>query len=65
MTIQITVEGMNCEHCEQTVVDALESLDGVERASADRETDSATVEGTVAPSILVDTVADAGYSATV
>ena len=63
MTQTITVEGMTCEHCEQTVEEALEGVNGVTEASADRESESATVEGTVEADALVDAVNDAGYDA--
>ncbi|MDY6818025.1 MAG: cation transporter [Halobacteriales archaeon] len=63
MSMQLTVEGMSCEHCEQTVVEALESVEGVTHARADRETDSATVEGDAEPTALIEAVTDAGYSA--
>lgn len=63
MTTTISVEGMSCEHCEQTVEDALEGVDGVAAASADRDSASATVEGTVDTTALVDAVVDAGYDA--
>ncbi len=32
----LTVEGMMCEHCEASVRKALEAIDGVESATADR-----------------------------
>ena len=63
MSRTLTVEGMNCGGCEQTVEEALESVDGVERASADHEAGSATVEGEAGDDELVDAVEDAGYSA--
>lgn len=63
MTQTITVEGMTCEHCEQTVEEALEGVQGATEASADRESESATVEGTVDAGVLVDPVNDAGYDA--
>ena len=63
MTRTITVEGMSCEHCEQTVEAALEAVDGVLSATADRETDSATIEGDPAVDALVEAVSDAGYDA--
>ncbi|AGB15121.1 copper chaperone [Halovivax ruber XH-70] len=59
----ITVEGMTCGHCEQTVESALEDVDGVTTATADREAESATVEGDVDPTALVTAVDDAGYDA--
>lgn len=63
MTVTITVEGMSCSGCEQTVEGALEEVAGVERASADRETDSATVEGDADAGALVAAVDAAGYEA--
>ncbi|MFC4989294.1 heavy-metal-associated domain-containing protein [Saliphagus infecundisoli] len=63
MSQTITVEGMACEHCEQTVEEALEDVDGATSAKADRETESATIEGDADPDALVSAVDDAGYDA--
>lgn len=63
MTQTITVEGMTCGHCEQTVEEALEDVDGVTEASADRDAESVTVEGSAGTDVLVDAVTDAGYDA--
>ncbi|EMA63281.1 heavy-metal-associated domain-containing protein [Halorubrum kocurii] len=63
MSRTITVEGMSCEHCEQSVADALEGVDGVESATADHESASATVEGEADPDALVSAVSEAGYDA--
>ncbi len=63
MSRTITVEGMSCDHCEQTVEDALEGVDGVESADADREDEQATVEGDADPQALVNAVDEAGYDA--
>jgi len=63
MTQTITVEGMTCDHCEQTVEEALEALDGVTSATADRDVESATIEGSADPDALVSAVEDAGYEA--
>lgn len=64
MDRNITVKGMTCGHCEGTVEDALESVDGVSKATADRENDSVSVEGTADADTLVAAVEDAGYEAT-
>ncbi|TQQ82737.1 heavy metal transporter [Halonotius terrestris] len=61
MSQTITVEGMSCAHCEETVEDALEAVDGVTEARADREAATATVEGSAASDDLVAAVEDAGY----
>jgi copper chaperone CopZ len=63
MTQTITVEGMTCEHCEQTVEEALEEVEGVTSATADRNSESATVEGSAERDELVTVVKDAGYDA--
>ena len=63
MTRQITVTGMSCGGCEQNVEDALEGVPGVESATADRESDTATVEGEADTDALVAAVEDAGYEA--
>ncbi|WP_181686273.1 heavy-metal-associated domain-containing protein [Halorhabdus salina] len=64
MTRTITVTGMSCGHCEQSVVEALEALDGITTATADHEAEEATVEGEADPDALVAAVEDAGYEAT-
>lgn len=63
MSTTITVEGMTCEHCEQTVEEALEGVNGVRDASADRESERASVNGDADITTLVQAVEDAGYSA--
>jgi copper chaperone CopZ len=63
MSQTISVEGMTCEHCEQTVEEALKEVDGVTSATADRDSESATVEGTAESDELVTVVEDAGYDA--
>lgn len=63
MTTTITVEGMTCEHCEQSVEEALRGVTGVSDASADREAERASVEGDAEVSALVSAVEDAGYTA--
>ncbi|MFB6197932.1 MAG: heavy-metal-associated domain-containing protein [Halobacteriaceae archaeon] len=63
MTRTITVKGMSCGHCEQTVEEALERLEGVTSASADREADIVTIQGGADTAVIVDAVNDAGYDA--
>lgn len=63
MSRTITVEGMSCEHCEQTVEEALSGVGGVESVDVDREAESATVEGDADEDELVAAVEDAGYDA--
>jgi copper chaperone CopZ len=63
VTRTITVEGMSCGGCEQSVEEALRGVAGVTRAEADREADSATVEGEADVDALLAAVEDAGYTA--
>ncbi|ELY78521.1 heavy-metal-associated domain-containing protein [Natrinema pallidum] len=63
MSRTITVEGMSCEHCEQTVEEAIEAVSGVESVAVDREAGRATVEGDADPQALVSAVDEAGYDA--
>lgn len=63
MSTTLTVEGMTCGHCEQTVEEALEGVTGVSDATADREAERVTVEGGADPDDLIAAVEDAGYEA--
>ncbi|MCT9095507.1 heavy-metal-associated domain-containing protein [Haloarchaeobius sp. HME9146] len=63
MSQKLTVDGMSCGHCEQTVEDALLDVAGVEDATADNETNSVTVTGDAQVDDLVAAVEDAGYDA--
>jgi copper chaperone CopZ len=63
MATTITVEGMTCGHCEQTVEEAVEEVSGVTGAAADRDAEQVTVEGDTEVSSLVEAVEDAGYTA--
>lgn len=59
----LSVEGMSCGHCEQTVEEALRGINGVTDASADTEVGQANVEGDADVAELIQAVEDAGYSA--
>ncbi|KAB1190519.1 heavy metal transporter [Haloferax sp. MBLA0076] len=63
MTTTITVDGMSCEHCEQTVENALRSVSGVTDASADRTAERASIDGDDEVTALIAAVEDAGYTA--
>lgn len=62
----LNVEGMMCEHCEATVKKALESVDGVVSAKADRNTKTAVVELSkdVDDAVLKKAVEDKDYKVT-
>lgn len=61
MSTKLTISDMACGGCEDTVVEALENVAGVESATADHESGTATVEGSVSRDSLVAAVEDAGY----
>lgn len=63
MTTTITVEGMSCEHCEQTIEEALQGISGVSDARADHDSERATIEGAPDSDAIVRAVEDAGYDA--
>ena len=63
MSTTITVEGMSCEHCEQTVGEALREVNGVTDVRVDRDAERASVDGDADVATLVQAVEDAGYTA--
>lgn len=63
MTTTITVEGMTCSHCEQTVEEALRGVSGVTDVTVDREDEQASVDDDADATALVEAVEDAGYTA--
>ncbi|WP_254538796.1 heavy-metal-associated domain-containing protein [Halomarina litorea] len=63
MSTTITVEGMTCGHCEQTVEEALREASGVTDVTVDREAEQASIEGDADATALVQAVEDAGYTA--
>ena len=65
MATTMTVKGTSCEHRKQTTEETLQDVAGVSDARADRETDSATIEGDPDSAALVQAAADAGYKASV
>ncbi|WP_255153098.1 heavy-metal-associated domain-containing protein [Halorarius halobius] len=63
MSTTITVEGMSCGHCEQTVEDALRDVSGVTEVTADREAEQASVDGDADVTALIQAVEEAGFTA--
>lgn len=62
-TMEITVKGMMCAHCEAHVKQALEKLDGVDSAVANHEENLVTLETTaeVPEADIKAAVEGAGY----
>lgn len=64
MSVKLTVEGMSCGGCEQTVERAVTSVNGVTHATVDRTTNQVIVEGDdLDETVIVCAVEDAGYTA--
>jgi copper chaperone len=59
----LTVHGMSCDGCEDIVETALEEVAGVETATADRDEDTAEIEGDADHGALLDAIEFAGYEA--
>lgn len=63
---KLSITGMTCDHCVNTVKDALEDVQGVRSARVDLDSGSATVDYDDAladPREITTAVADAGYQA--
>ncbi len=64
-TTVLKVEGMTCGHCEMSVQEALDELDGVKRAKADRATESVEVtyeEDEVSNDQFKEAIEEVGYT---
>ena len=62
--IELTVEGMSCEHCVARVKKALEGIEGVRVANVTLDPGRAVVEGEdLDPEALSAVVEDTGYAA--
>lgn len=61
--MQFIVENMKCGACSSNVQAKLVALDGVDSAVVDLATKTATVQGSVDPDLVIETLAEAGYPA--
>ena len=62
--ISLTVDGMSCSHCENSIKKAVGALDGVDSVKVDLKSKKVSVEydpGKVSPDIIVETIEDQGY----
>lgn len=65
-TATLKIEGMSCGHCVKAVTEALEGVEGVERARVDLAGGKAVVdfdEARTTPRVLAGVVTEEGYSA--
>lgn len=64
--IELEIGGMGCDHCAQTVAQALAGVEGVRRVLDVRLGDGiAIVEGQADPAALIAAVEEEGYTAEV
>jgi copper chaperone CopZ len=63
MSTKLTIMGMTCTHCAQTVEKALAGVEGVERARVNYLRKEADVQGEVDVATLARAVEQAGYRA--
>lgn len=57
----ISIEGMSCQHCVNTVTAALQAVAGVTAVTVDLAGKKATVEGTAADAALKEAIEDTGF----
>lgn len=62
--LTVTVSGMTCGHCAQTVTKAVEALPAVDRALVDLKAGAVSVEGTADEASIRRAIEDAGYEVT-
>ncbi len=61
---ELKIEGMTCGHCQKSVQDALQGVEGVREVQVDLASGQARVEGDADTARLVAAVEAEGYSAT-
>jgi len=59
--VTLTVSGMSCGHCAQTVTKAVEALPLVERALVDLDAGTVRVEGSAPLAAIREAIEEAGY----
>lgn len=63
MQQQLKIEGMTCQHCQRAVEQALRQVPGVESATVDLATGTASVSGSATLEALCQAVQEEGYAA--
>jgi len=64
MKKELTIEGMKCEGCASTVVEKLQSIEGVERVAVDLEKKQAIVESQneIDETLFIQALSDTNYN---
>ena len=63
-TIQLTIMGMTCAHCEKAVMTAIKSVDINAQAHIDRAHNSATISSDQAVQAFIEAITAEGYTVT-
>lgn len=64
MDVELDVKGMNCEHCEKTVNDTLQELNGVEQVEVHLASDKVNVkydQSIISLETICEAIEDQGY----
>lgn len=61
MAVLLTVKGMDCQHCVETVTEAVAKLPGAGETSVDLESGQVSVHGEVAREAVVKAIEAKGY----
>lgn len=59
--MELKVEGMSCEGCEEKIEESVATVEGVRSVDADRGNDTVTVEGEFDTEAVAEAVTEAGY----
>ncbi len=61
MSLLLTVKGMDCQHCVETVTNAVNGVPGAQDTAVDLESGQVSVQGEVARDAVVKAIEAKGY----
>lgn len=62
--LELHIPDMSCGHCKKTIQSAVQAVDQSATVEFDMDSRHATVESSADSAVLIDALAEAGYSAT-
>lgn len=64
MKTKILIDGMSCQHCQKTVTDSLNQLEGVTSTDVNLELKNAVIESgsTIDENLIRNTIKEAGFT---
>ena len=61
--LSLIVKGMTCNHCKETVMDAIENCDGVEKVKIDLKSGQTLINGTIInEQKIIESINSVGFS---